>query len=245
MVLCGLARRHLNQPTSAENVFPTLVVLFILGESIGKARLSIRALPDIRYLQRLMDLLNKEEVPLRFEDKMESNSRTQIRICNLTCEHASKSDSLFLKDVNIELFRGDFAFIYGRTGSGKTTFLQAILGEQMTSTGSVHVADASLAYCGQDTWLPNTSIQLCITGGNPVDETRYRTVVAACRLPAEMTSLAYSGSTKIGPNGCYLSRTDRAKLVRSYLIKYKHVLLIVYLDSRSSSVCWRGHCSSG
>ena len=213
MVLGGLTYRQFDQPTNAENVFPSLIVLAVLGASIGEVKLSIASWTNFRYLQRLMDLLNKDEVPLRFDDQVEIQPKTQIRICNLSSKHASKRDTLFLKDVNIELFRGDFALIYGRTGSGKTTFLQAILGEQLMSTGSIHVADASLAYCGQDIWLPNTSIKLCITGGNEVNEMRYRTVVTGCRLPVEMTSLAYSSSTKIGPNGCFLSRTDRAKLV--------------------------------
>lgn len=214
LILCGLASRHFRHATSATDIYPTLIVLAILGERIGKVNLSVFSLAQFQYLQRLMDLLNREEVPLRFEDTMEANQRTQLRICNLSSEHTSKRDTLFLKNVNIELFRGDFTFIYGRTGSGKTTFLQAILGEQMMSAGSIHVADASLAYCGQDSWLPDTSIQLCITGGNPINATRYRRVVSACRLPAEMTSLTYSASTKIGSNGRYLSRTNRAKMVK-------------------------------
>lgn len=217
-VLCGLAYRHFKQATSAEDVYPALIVLAIIGERIAKVNLSVFSWAQFQYLERFMIFLNEGEVPLRFEDAMEGNSRTQLRICNLTSEHASKRDTLFLKDVNLELFRGDFTFIYGRTGSGKTTFLQAILGEQIASTGSIHVADASLAYCGQDFWLPDSSFQSCITGGNPVDAIRYRRVVTACRLPAEMTSLAHSASTEIGPNGRYLSRTDRAKMVNDIII---------------------------
>lgn len=221
MVLCGLAYHYSGSAITAEDIFPILMVLSILGSSIGEVKLSITSWSDFQYLQRCMDLLNTQEIPLRFEDKAELNPSTQIRICNLTSRHTTKPDTLFLKEVNIELFRGDFALIFGRTGSGKTTFLQAILGEQKMTTGSIHVADASLAYCGQDAWLPDVSILLCITGGNAVDEARYRMVVNACRLPAEMSSLAYSNSTQIGPNGCLLSRTDRAKMVSLPIFLYK------------------------
>lgn len=213
------------QSTSPENIFPVLIVLAPLGNSIADVKLSIASWAKFSYLLRLTEVLNYDEVPLRFETiskeelitkteaEIEQEARTRLRVRNVTSKHAFKQDALFFRRVNVQLFKGDFAFIYGKTGSGKTTFLETILGEQSTTTGSIHIADASLAYCGQHTWLPDTSIQLCITGGQTVDKARYRAAVTACRLPMEMTSVAYSMNTNIGPNGCYLSRTVRAKMV--------------------------------
>lgn len=214
MVLGGLAYRHAEQVASAEDIFPALIMLAILGVSIGKVKLSFVSWIDFRYLQQLMNLLLEDEIPLRFENGVTSDPNVQLQIRNLTSPNASKRERLLIKDVNIELFRGDFLFVHGRTGSGKTTFLQTILGEQVASAGgSIHVADVSFAYCGQDAWIPDTSIQFCITGGNEVDATRYRRVVVACRLPPELTSLAYSSKTRVGPNGCNLSRTEKAKML--------------------------------
>lgn len=225
VVMAGLAYRQAGQASNAEDIFPTLMVLCILGESIGIENRSFMAGDSFRYLQRVLDMLNMEDVPLRLEGTVEecADSPTTIRVRNLGNHHLSKCyDILLLKSVNIELFRGDFLLVWGKTGSGKTTFLNTILGEQTIKSASIHVADTSIAYCGPDTWLPDTSVQDCIIGGgDDIDEARYQAVVAACRLPAEMASLAYSNVAKIGLNGCNLSRTNRVKMV------YKALILLI------------------
>ncbi|MGB9034047.1 cell division ATP-binding protein FtsE [Arthrobacter sp. UCD-GKA] len=50
-----------------------------------------------------------------------------------------------LDDVTIEIDRGDFAFLVGASGSGKSTFLRLILREIVATGGSVHVAGQNVA----------------------------------------------------------------------------------------------------
>lgn len=219
IVLFGLARQKAaGQLNDADGTFPTLMVLCILGESVSKAQRGFNTWHNFRYLQRVIDILNMEDVPLRLEGTVDecAASKTTVRVRNFSNHHLTTcDDTLVWKSVNLELFRGDFLLVWGRTGSGKTTFLNTILGEEKMKSALVHVADTPIAYCGQDTWLPDTNVQDCITGGvGEVEEARYRAVVVACRLPVEMTSLAYSGVAKIGPNGSHLSRTNRVKMVR-------------------------------
>jgi cell division transport system ATP-binding protein len=66
-----------------------------------------------------------------------------IRFEDVTKTYEGQSRSA-LNKVSVEIGRGEFAFLVGTSGSGKSTFMRLILREYLPTSGHIHVAGKDL-----------------------------------------------------------------------------------------------------
>ena len=146
-------------------------------------------------------------------------------------------------DLDIRFLIGRLNIIVGPTGSGKTSLLMALLGEMTLIEGAVflpggqsretlrenpetHLTE-SIAYCAQQAWLANDTIKQNILFAAPLDESRYKSVIAACALERDLEILDNGDSTLVGEKGITLSggQKQRISLARALYCNSRHVLL--------------------
>ncbi|EEY54519.1 ATP-binding Cassette (ABC) Superfamily [Phytophthora infestans T30-4] len=98
---------------------------------------------------------------------------------------------------------GELLVVHGRPGSGKSSFLSALLGEMQACDGSngasgrVYVG-GSIAYCPQQSWLQQTlSVRDNVLFGLPFDRRKYQRVLDACALVNPLAMLPTGDHTSV------------------------------------------------
>lgn len=136
------------------------------------------------------------------------------------------SDEPVLKNINLTLLPGSMTALFGPTGSGKTSFINAILGEIGILDGVLYVDDMPIALVGQSNWLPNLSVLEIIIGACEYDEEWLRTVLTACNLLEDIAQLPGGVNHVVGSDGVALSGGQRRRIsmARAAYCRAKFVL---------------------
>jgi len=115
----------------------------------------------------------------------------------------SEDDNRFrLSALNIECTPGRLTVVSGPVGSGKTSFLLGLLGEMRLLEGQICLPrDQGVAYVSQTPWLQNATIKDNILFGSEYDEKRYKAVLEACALAADIETFAIGDLTEVGERG--------------------------------------------
>ncbi|KAF5354262.1 hypothetical protein D9756_007067 [Leucocoprinus leucothites] len=116
-----------------------------------------------------------------------------------------------LKSLRIAVPKGAFVAIVGRVGSGKSSVLQALIGEMRRTRGEV-VVGGSIAYVPQVPWIRNASLRENVTFGQEDEEDKFREVISACSLEHDLQVLPNGEETEIGEKGINLSGGQKARV---------------------------------
>ncbi|KAJ4834345.1 hypothetical protein Tsubulata_020552 [Turnera subulata] len=122
-----------------------------------------------------------------------------------------KEQNLILDHVTLRLPKGSFVAIIGEVGSGKSSLLNALLGEMSLLQGSVS-CNGSVAFVPQVPCILSGTVRDNILFGKNYDSKRYLETVKACALDIDISHMAGGDMAHIGEKGSNLSGGQRARL---------------------------------
>ncbi|QPH87361.1 multidrug ABC transporter permease/ATP-binding protein [Campylobacter concisus] len=115
----------------------SLTILFLRGSFMSMVGSIPAALSAKVSLEKIMSLnLNKFKESFKFDDSLNGEWKNiKLKDINFNYTHGKFS----LKDVNLEIKRGEITFIIGKNGSGKSTLINLLCGLMRPSSGEIYL----------------------------------------------------------------------------------------------------------
>ena len=122
--------------------------------------------------------------------------------------------SFTLSGINFRLNKGEVLAVVGPVASGKSTFIQGLLGDVQSSTDtSITMASGSnVSYAAQTPFILSTTVRENITFGSPFDRDRYDRVLDACCLRPDLKQWNAGDLTEIGERGVTMSGGQKQRV---------------------------------
>ncbi|KAI1798261.1 multidrug resistance-associated ABC transporter [Ganoderma leucocontextum] len=170
-----------------------------------------------------------------------SPARSEVNVSELAAggsgEVKEEGKPFELKGIKLKIPKGSFVAIVGRVGSGKSSLVQALIGEMRKTRGQCTFS-SPVAYVPQTAWIMNATLQQNIVFGQPEDEARFREILKACCLEPDLEMLPNGEHTEIGEKGINLSggQKTRVSLARAVYFGADIVLMDDSLSAVDSHV---------
>ncbi|KAJ3072986.1 hypothetical protein HDU98_002468 [Podochytrium sp. JEL0797] len=180
------------------------------------------------------DEIAEKEKRLKKDKLMETLVEEEIELVDLQPTSAFK-----LQEIDLNVKKGSLTVIVGKVGSGKSSLVQAIIGDMLQIGGEVKVCvvvcssvpifefsdlqvltlisnlfqhSGNFGYSPQAAWLQNQSLRNNILFGASFDEKRYNQVIQCCSLAKDLELLSHGDMSEIGEKGVTLSGGQAARV---------------------------------
>lgn len=217
---------------------------------------SIRAImsawTSLRYNKYTIDIIHDANIerPVKTENSSTEkfDFKDKITIDSLSF-HFEDSDSDVINNLTFEINKGDKIGINGRSGAGKTTLFNLLLGFYTPTKGQISIDGEvlsdqnrrkwqnSIGYVSQSVFLTDSTILANIALGckeEQIDMDRISKAIEAASLSSFINSLPNGLNTRIGECGALLSGGQRQRIgIARALYKGAEIL---FFDEATSSL---------
>ena len=151
-----------------------------------------------------------------------------------TYEYSDKPEdtSPCLEKMDCTIIRGELIGVIGSMGSGKSTFIEALAGEQYHIKGSMKVQERVI-HVPNGPWLRSGTIRDNILFGSDYVQGSYAKVIRACGLQEDFRRLAFGDQTWVHGDGENLSGGQKQRICLARAV-YKGSQLYVMDDPLSA-----------
>ena len=223
----------------AQRMLPVMQLAYASWTSILGGQVSLietldlldQPLPDHAYLPTPLPLEFKREITLK----------------NLSFRY-SKETAWVFKELNLNIFKGSRVGFIGRTGSGKSTMLDIVMGLLVPTEGTLEVDGQAITVINQRAWqfhiahvpqaifLADGSIEENIAFGQPKDKIDRQRVIKAAKQ-AQIAKIIESWprqyETFVGERGVRLSGGQRQRIGIARAL-YKNANVIIFDEATSA-----------
>ena len=164
-----------------------------------------------------------EEIYTRKAVKQRKNKNNRVRQLEGNTERSPISEDLrppfslesekhnILKNINLQIHKGEFVGVVGKVGSGKSSLIYAICNEIIKAAGTVE-KNGSIALIPQEAFLLNDSVKNNILFGNELNKEKYEKALRLSQLKHDLKIFSSGDSTQIGERGINLSGGQRQRI---------------------------------
>jgi len=142
-----------------------------------------------------------------------------------------------LKDIDIHIFPGMLVAVVGKIGSGKSSFINAILGQLIASNSNPRL-NGRIAYIPQEPFLMNDTIRNNILFGKSFEQEFYDHVMKLSQLTPDLKLLQNGDKTLVEESGSNLSggQKQRIAIARAIYSKADIYLMDDFLSALDAEV---------